>query len=190
MEPMTPEPSPKVSTKTKSLLGSVALIAGIGLAGYFSSGGLSGQDPDMSSGEAAQRVEMFQSAGNIYLPIVTEEERDKAVSSMDLPPEEQVSLKQDLQDNKVKLVWFTLWDDKHQDGDIVSLSSEGFLRTILLKNAPERVAIPAPNSGIVNVIGGKDGGGGITIGLKSGETTVPLPRMRQGQTISVPVQSR
>jgi hypothetical protein len=88
---------------------------------------------------------------------------------------------------KAVLVWLTLWDTHAQDGDIVLVQSGGYQQEVTLLNKPVRVAVPVPPSGVINIVGVHDGGGGITIGAMSGDAPVALPIMSEGQTMGVPV---
>jgi hypothetical protein len=85
------------------------------------------------------------------------------------------------------LVWLTLWDTHAQDGDVVLVQSGGYQQAVTLLNKPVRIAVPVPPSGVINIVGAHDGGGGITIGALSGDAPVALPIMSEGQTIGVPV---
>ena len=44
-----------------------------------------------------------------------------------------------------------------------------------------------PASGVVNLTGMVDGGGGITIAAKSGAAQVAMPSMQPGQSLGIPV---
>ncbi len=90
--------------------------------------------------------------------------------------------------NPLRLAWITLWDTDVQDGDVVRLESQGYSRTVTLTKHGETFAIPVPASGIVRIIGMKDGdGGGITVGLASGAATAVFPIMSPGQTLELRV---
>jgi len=91
---------------------------------------------------------------------------------------------------KQLLVWFTLWDTHAQDGDVVQIRSGGYQREVTLMNKPTRFAVPVPSSGVLNIIGIRDGGGGITVGAMSGESPVALPLMSEGQVLGIPVAVR
>ena len=55
-------------------------------------------------------------------------------------------------------------------------------------NAPVTLAIPVADPAQVTMTGLHDGAGGITVAVMSGSDRVPLPRMRVGQTVSIPVK--
>lgn len=89
----------------------------------------------------------------------------------------------------LRLAWVTLWDTDAEDGDVVRIDSQGYSRTITLTKQPVTFAIPVPASGVVNVTGIRDGeGGGITVGLASGESKAIFPIMSVGQTLGLKVE--
>ena len=87
----------------------------------------------------------------------------------------------------LRLAWITLWDTDTNDADTVLVTSDGYSRTVVLTNQPVRFAVPIPITGTVKLTGVHDGGGGITVGVTSGSTPVPLPLMSEGQVIGIPV---
>jgi hypothetical protein len=87
------------------------------------------------------------------------------------------------------LAWISLWDTDAQDGDTVRLDSQGYSRTIILKNQPMTFAVPVPASGVITVTGVTDGdGGGITVGLASGASKAVFPIMSTGQVLGLKVK--
>ncbi len=91
--------------------------------------------------------------------------------------------------SRLRLAWVTLWDTDAEDGDVVRIDSQGYSRTITLTKQAVTFAIPVPASGVVNVTGIRDGeGGGITVGLASGESKAIFPIMSVGQTLGLKVE--
>lgn len=89
----------------------------------------------------------------------------------------------------LRLAWITLWDTDVEDGDVVRITSQGYSRTVTLTKAPITFAIPVPDDGVVNVVGVKDGdGGGITVGLASGESKAVFPVMSVGQVLGLKIK--
>ncbi len=168
------------------LLGAaIAVAGGLGFHPFASS---PAADTGLSSQEQAARVAQFAAAGAINVQLVPDVEVDRALDDIVLPPAEVSLLKRDLADGTTKLVYVTLWDDVAVDGDVVRLSSNGLSIDVPLTNVPVRVAIPAPPQGVVNLIGVRDGGGGITVAVLSGTAKVPLPSLAPGQKIGIPVR--
>lgn len=88
------------------------------------------------------------------------------------------------------LAWVTLWDTDVQDGDVVRITSDGYSRDVTIARTPVTFAVPIPRSGVINVTGIFDGGGGITVGMTSKGSPVALPVMSVGQVLGVPVVVR
>jgi hypothetical protein len=163
----------------------------IGAAGTFFVGEgpfTIGRSDHLSQSEAAARVTAFAAAGRISLQEVSRAERAQAVAqTMELSPNDQKAVLADVEADRIKLVWLTLWDDVREDGDIVRVDSGNFSRLVLLQHAPLRIAIPAPANGVVALTGVQDGGGGVTVAVMSGADRIKIPRMSPGQTIDIPV---
>ncbi|HEY8025050.1 MAG TPA: hypothetical protein VIF60_10820 [Burkholderiaceae bacterium] len=93
------------------------------------------------------------------------------------------------QQHAVQLAWITLWDTDAEDGDVVRIDSQGYSRTVVLKKQPLTFAVPVPKNGVINVTGVRDGdGGGITVGVGSGDVKAVFPIMSEGQTLALHVK--
>lgn len=183
-----------------------------GLVGIFP-----GTEADqVSEQQSTERRRTFSALGPIQLTRVAPAELQDALGSMNLPPAEQAHLmeqvmpshisksesgagpsqaaipQQSLQEDAqtIPLAWITLWDTDAMDSDMVRLDSEGYSRTITLSKSPTTFAVPVPQSGVINIAGVRDGGGGITVGVTSGVSPVSLPVMSEGQVIGIPVGIR
>lgn len=153
-------------------------------AGFFI---ISKSEDQVSQQQKQEWSENYANVGIIQLPYVTEQESGEAIASMNLVEEERIKLEQEVKAERIRLVWMTFWDTVAEDGDIVDIQSDAFQQRVLLYNKPTRIAVPEPISGVVNVTGDIDGGGGITVGIISGKSPVNLPYMSPGQTIGIPV---
>lgn len=90
-----------------------------------------------------------------------------------------------------RLAWVTLWDTDTEDGDVIRIDSQGYSRTVTLTRQPVTFAIPVPQNGTLSVTGVRDGeGGGITVGLASGESRAVFPLMSVGQMLGLKVRVR
>lgn len=123
----------------------------------------------------------------LHVDIVKEEELPKAIATMNISRKDQKEIQTDIANGQTRLIWVTLWDTVAEDDDVVEIESGGFHLNILLKNAIQRIAVPEPPSGTLNLSGVRDGGGGITVGMLSGTSPVNLPLMEVGQALGVPV---
>ena len=174
-------------SRFRQLLTATAVAVGLAAAIFFGSGP---RIDDVGQQEIAERAAEFAVAtatGGIALASVPAEEREEALASMNLPAAEKEALRTDVEQARAQLVWLTLWDTHAEDGDFVLVASGGSRQTVPILHARTRIALPAPPSGVVNVTGVKDGGGGITIGILSGSSPVRVPFMQEGQTIGIPV---
>jgi hypothetical protein len=89
---------------------------------------------------------------------------------------------------QMQLAWITLWDSDVEDGDMVRIDSEGYSRTVYLRKKPLTFAVPVPANGIIYITGVRDGdGGGITVGLGSGDVKAILPIMSVGQVLPLKI---
>lgn len=170
----------------------MALVAGaavLGAAAAAAFGGFGfGREDTLSDQQAAAREATFAAAGIIALPEVPPAEREQAIAALGLPDEQAAGLRRDADTGEVRLVYLTLWDDLEEDGDVIRVESGTFAQDVTLRHAPARVTVPLARDGRLAVLGVHDGGGGITVGLTSGNRTVPLPRLRAGQAVPVPVR--
>jgi hypothetical protein len=120
------------------------------------------------------------------LTLVPAEEVPQALAAMKLPPEQRQQLQDDLGGGRTRLVWLTFTDSVVEDGDRVRVESGTYSAEFMLRNATTRVYLPEPPTGVVNVTGTHDGGGGITLAVTSGDTPVNLPFMEVGQVVGIP----
>lgn len=165
-----------------------AAVAVMAIAGatYFGMSGGPAED-NVSDQQKQAWAAGFLAARPFHVPRVTAAEIPAALALMQLPPAESQSLKAQIDNNQVKLIWVTLWDTMAEDGDTVQLDSGGYRTVVKLKNAMQKVAVPEPENGIITVTGVYDGGGGITVGMISGDQPVNLPIMDVGQVLAVPI---
>ena len=171
----------------------LAAAVAIGAGAYFGlQGGSSDGGVDQISAQESQTLQQqytaMLAAGGIEVDMVGADEIDQAVASMPVSVEQRAEVHQKVQSGQMRLAWLTLWDTHAQDGDILRFESDASLPVeVTALNAPTTLAIPFPASGMVKVTGVVDGGGGITIGLKSGAAQITWPTMQPGDTLNLPV---
>jgi hypothetical protein len=193
---------------------SLLLTVGLGIEKFT---GLIGLFPALETDQvtdqqAKDRQHVFLVLGPIQLKRVRAVEMGEALRSMNLAPVEESRLTQHLLSSNVPkkpgaesapisvpqqlvqedakgipLAWITLWDTDAVDTDIVRLDSEGYTSMVTLSKSPTTFAVPIPQSGIINITGIRDGGGGITVGVESGGRPISLPLMSEDQVIGIPV---
>jgi hypothetical protein len=175
------------SLKSTFAIAALALILGSG--GLMTSRWSSSTSDDLSDITKTRLINEFSAAVPIKLTAVAAHETGTALDSMDLELGQRNLLMQTLSQasSKSSLAWIELWDFAAQDGDIVHISSAGFELDYPLLNSPGRIAIPIDAKASVAISGKYDGGGGITLGIKSGSSGVSLPVIQPGETLIIPI---
>ncbi len=187
MVPAAARPASRLSGSTIAVAAAVMLVAAAG-ALRLADHSLGSAADQVSAQELAQRAAVTRTLPAVKLRTVAPSERDGAIAAMALPQSDANALAADLAANRVRLVWMTFFDSDAEDGDVVTVSSGGFARTVPLLKAPTAVALPAPADGFVRVTGAVDGrGGGVTVGIVTGSGATALAVLSVGQTISIPV---
>lgn len=174
------------SIKTRALAAAVA-AALVGLAITT----LAPATDDLTPTADQARLEAFNAAVPLPLPLVkltsAAELRD-AFQSLGLSQAEQQTLQLNLQTNQERLVWLDVFDDCREDGDIVEIRSMRYRRELPILHAPARFAVPvSTGEQAITLTGIYDGGGGITVAIRVEGRTIPVPRLRPGQTLSIPI---
>jgi hypothetical protein len=207
-----PEGRSPLSTIARSLLATGVLL-GVIVFGVCSTGEyrlpFARHGDELSQRQIDDRIAAFNALAPIHLARVPEKDIPAAIESMQLSAAAKQMLEADLadqphadnipeasrqsikpsRDNRLSLVWVSLWDTDAEDGDVVRIDSQGYSRTVLLKKTPMTFAIPVPADGIIKVTGIKDGeGGGITVGLASGTSKAVFPVMSEGQVLGLKVR--
>ncbi len=159
----------------------VAAVIGISMLG----GG--GGDPDVSPAQKQAWAAAFAATPAFKLDRVKAAEMNGAIASMALPSEQERKVRTDVETGRTRLAWLSVQDVMAEDGDSVRVDSGSYSTTVTAMNALKRIVVPEPPSGIVNVTGITDGGGGITIAITSGGVPVNLPYLTVGQVVGVPV---
>ncbi len=169
----------------------VAAVASIAAGAFF---GLAGGGDTISDQENQNRIAAHQTllASSTGLPVkmVGADEVDDAIASMpdDVSVETREEIREQINQGRMQLAWVTLWDTHAEDGDILRFESSSSIPIdVMALNAKTTFAIPYPADGKVIVTGVKDGGGGITIALESGATSIAWPTMMPGDQLDLPV---
>jgi len=101
-----------------------------------------------------------------------------------LEPEKQ-RLTDTLRDGRLRLGAVTLWDTVHQDGDRVRISSSGFSQEVTILHAPKVFFVPYLPGSSVRLEAIHDGGGGVTLGVRTALGDMPLPWLSVGQVLEI-----
>jgi hypothetical protein len=112
--------------------------------------------------------------------------RPGLIATLKLSRDEKLRVERELKEGRIRLASVTLWDNVEEDGDIVDLTAAGFSQRLMLRKTPVTFHLPVIPGAPVRIVGVKDGGGGITLGVRTLLGTVPLPPLVPGQVIEVP----
>jgi hypothetical protein len=119
--------------------------------------------------------------GRAVITVVNPDEVQAAIDTMRSMPEEQKSIRADLEKQRYRLLWLTVWDWSMQGvGDTVAITSNNFRRVIKLSHMQQRIAIPEPRSGSIEVEGLQAEDGRVAVSLLSGTQPIALPSMPVG----------
>jgi hypothetical protein len=187
-----------------AILVAVALVVAGGYAGTRL---FPPSDADVvATAEVKQREAAFATAPQIKLQAVAAPQVSAAINKMGLPDHDSQKLStlvaapaaapapvagqpaQQPQQQQYSLVELVLWDTHAPDGDVVLVTSAGYSREVVLTKTPTIVYVPGSGAGVIQVTGIKDGGGGITLGVKGATQSVLMPIMSVGQTLPLNVQ--
>jgi hypothetical protein len=145
---------------------------------------------ELSPAEAEARLNAYLAAPYVQVKPVNladPQEQAKALQSLQQAFPNPEELREYVQRTE-RLVWLEVFDDCQEDGDIVNVRTFDYSQNIPIFHAPTRIAlsVPAGQSSIV-LTGVKDGGGGITVAIRAEGRLLPLPVMRPGQTLLLPI---
>lgn len=188
--------TPSSVSKFKLFLIGMVLVTGIG-RGMTALWNASLRDNVSDVRKSELEVE-FSRLKAIKVERVGVADRERALNSMHLSPNQLQLLKNELSLShsnspqktstaQTDLVWLSLWDFAAPDGDIVHLTTAGYALDVLLHKIENRIAVPVDVTKTVKILGVRDGGGGITLGVKNGEAVVSMPVLQAGQTLSLPL---
>lgn len=173
----------------KPALVAVALSAVVA-GGAWLFGAFAGNDPFDPAKEPARLAE-YESGQSLRLEPVNLADRrewEEALKSLNVTPAEAEQLQKDLKAQSTRLVWLDVFDDVDEDGDIVAIKTSAFSKEIPIFHVPHRVAVPvALGEREILLTGVRDGRGGITVAVRANGRIVPLPRLRPGQPVGIPI---
>ena len=171
-----------------AIVGALLIAVALGSAAFFSLGG----GDSISDAETADRQQQYDAliAGSpMPLELVRADQVEGTITDMPITEEQKTVLREQVASGETRLAWLTLWDTHDEDGDVLRFESDSSVPVeVKALNAPTTLAIPLPASGLVHVTGVFDGGGGITIALKSGVAEIAWPTMQTGDSLDLPVR--
>jgi len=193
-------------------LSMIVIVLGLGAAGtaFFSRGAID----QVSDQEKQDRQIAFTKVRELAVTPVDSSQIDSALDEMRLTPPERAQMRgmiQDKapasqtsttgagpsavtmtftptsQDKPLRLVSISLWDSDAEDGDVVAVISGGYRREILLTKAVQTVTIPVDQASLLKIVGVRDGGGGITVGIRGPSQEILVPILAEGEVLSLPI---
>ncbi|HZR04164.1 MAG TPA: hypothetical protein VFA81_13455 [Burkholderiales bacterium] len=164
----------------------------------------------LTSQEIQERQAAFTKERALAVTVVDADQIDAALDGMQLSPYDKAQMRALLtpsgaqqtgagttsnapaanaptQISSLRLVSVSVWDTDAADGDVVAITSAGYRREVVLSKTVQVVTFPVDSTATVQVTGIRDGGGGITLGLRGPSQELLMPIMSEGQTISLPV---
>ena len=181
-------------SRIKLFLIGALLVAGIGYG--LTNAWNAGYTDQVSEARKAELVAEFAKLKAVEVVRVDKEDLGPALDSMRLPPDQRRELETKLSaqgqpeltaSDGSALVWLNVWDFASADGDVVHISSAGYEIDVTLQKLQTRIAVPLDATGVVNITGVHDGGGGITLAVQSGAAPISMPVLRPGQMLALPV---
>lgn len=203
-------PAPVNQPKKKSLfswlLGLTIATLGLGMAGSY----LFPTDMQdrVSDKERQERQIAFTKVRSLQVAEVEAGNLDSVLDEMRLSPPDRAKMRAMLPgtgasqatgepasgvtpstsgNSPLRLVSVFLWDTNVEDGDVVAINSAGYKREILLTKAGQMISFPVDSTSVVQIVGVRDGGGGITIGIRGPSQEIMMPIMSEGQVLALPI---
>lgn len=178
--------------KWRNIVIGVAALAIAGVIGIAVLGGGGGdQAPTPLQRAEIDRAWQQVQANRVTLLPIPPGNRDQAygrLRALGVPPGRVQAIQAEVERGTMELVSFTLWDNVAEDGDIVDLETPDLTVRVPLRHARATIPLVRPASGVVNIRGVHDGGGGITMGIEANGTPVLLPPLQPGQVLGIPVR--
>jgi hypothetical protein len=111
----------------------------------------------------------------------------RLIEKMQLSLADKQRLKEALADKEVRLARLVVWDNVAVDGDAIVLNATGFSQTLPISHEQQTFYLPVVPGNSARITALKDGGGGVTLGVKTMIGPVFLPRLAIGDTVEIPV---
>jgi hypothetical protein len=143
-------------------------------------------DPDKGNGVVITLAADKVPGAFSVLPADFHNSPDSVIGQMHLAEAEKRRLSERLLDGSVRLAAVTLWDNVAEDGDVVEVSAATFSQTLQIMHKPQMFFVPIQPGGSVLIKAIRDGGGGVTLGVRTIIGPVPLPPLAVGQMVEIP----
>ena len=173
------------------MMAAALVIAGVAAVSMSGVGNSGDKPPSASERAAIEQTWQQVQARRVALLPVPPREREAAfreLGNLNVPPSRVEEIRQEVERGTMELVTFVLWDNVAEDGDIVELETPDLTVRVPLRHARATIPLVRPASGVVNIRGIYDGGGGITMGIVADGVPVLLPPMQPNQVLGIPVR--
>lgn len=179
-EPVAPHPQ---RSRTVLLLAALGVAAALAAGSLWLLGRHQGDLVTESDRQAmAARIDQAEFRFQ-YVRLERSDEFQQAQAALALSSDQNALLLREVSSGHLKLAWLTLWDYQVEDLDRVEVNSGGLRREVTLLHQPTTITVPV-GAGLPIVIRGvHDGGGGVTLGVKSGEQELIFPPLPVGQSV-------
>lgn len=133
-----------------------------------------------------QQIKVYNAEQTAGVSGATLKQQRDLAGKLKLPKAEFQSVLDDIQKGTLRLAEVYLHDTDSEDGDVVTLVAGKVKFDVHLTKKPVKRVVPVMDGKLV-VIGKRDGGGGITLGLRTDQNDrLHSPVMRVGQSIEIP----
>lgn len=122
------------------------------------------------------------------LPSDIKMRNDNVVSLLHVPENRKAYVKSELDKGRMRVGSISVWDSVAEDGDEIRLSAAGIDQVVRIAHTPRTYLVPHFPGGTMRISGTRDGGGGITLGIKTMLGPVHLPRLAIGEVMEIPLQ--
>lgn len=122
------------------------------------------------------------------LPSDIKMRNDNVVSLLHVPENRKAYVKSELDKGRMRVGSISVWDSVAEDGDEIRLSAAGIDQVVRIAHTPRTYLVPHFPGGSMRISGTRDGGEGITLGIKTMLGPVHLPRLAVGEVMEIPLQ--
>ena len=110
---------------------------------------------------------------------------DDAIAGLYLSDGEKTRIREAVGAGDLQVGLMTVWDWMDHDGDVVVLTSAGFVQNVPISNEPKPVVVLYEGPSAITLTGLRDGGGGITVAVGTAGAPLKLRALRAGESIQV-----
>lgn len=139
-----------------------------------------------SPDQGDRTVRIYNALQTGQMPMSSAQQQNALLGRLDLSADQKTELGTLMSQKRVTLAEVYLYDTASSDGDVVALVSGKVRYDIPLTHKQTRVIVPITD-GKLMMQGVRDGGGGITVGVRTEDgEEITSPVMKVGQIVEVP----